>query len=305
MSEFNLNEAQKSQIQNYVDEGLKYGLKTIQSEDEIDKAQVEESVKFFYKTCLNIETPVTVRYAKSFKEGFELLRSIANDEVSSTNYPIYMTQEDMHWTQNYKFFVDMFPEKFDTEFVKETFSKKWITFTRNVYALILGQNEVISISYPTSYSFDSENRLHNMEGPAISYVDGSALYFIDGINVPEFVVMKPVNEVTKEDILSITNVDVRRCLIKRLGGANTIKVLGATIIDEKTLGVGGHYQLLGVDLEDGQGMYPYLKMINQSINEIHIEGVGELGNPSAIKTVEDALAFRNQMVSYEQPEYLS
>ncbi len=74
--------------------------------------------------------------------------------------------------------------------------------------------------------------LHCEDGPAVEWKDGTKLYYWNGIEVTEDLIMRP-ESVTREDILSEQNVEVRRCYQEALGSERFANLLGLTAIDEK------------------------------------------------------------------------
>lgn len=150
--------------------------------------------------------------------------------------------------------------------------------------------------------------LHNFNGAAILYSDGFGLYSFNGLEVPKELALKPVSEFTKQDFLGQENADIRREISNKIGIHKTMELIGATVIDtysyetkenSGTDRVVHSYELIHVDY-DGRGKRPYLKMVNPSIQEIHIEGV-----PPNTKTVQEALCYRNGVTKWVPPEHLS
>lgn len=72
-------------------------------------------------------------------------------------------------------------------------------------------------------------RLHNDTGPAVES-DAENLYFVHGVLVPEFVVVRP-DWITTTHITQEPNAEVRRIMLERYGTARYIKDIGATAID--------------------------------------------------------------------------
>ena len=142
------------------------------------------------------------------------------------------------------------------------------------------------------------NLAHNLHGPAIEYMDGVKFYMAYGNFIPSWIVTTPLNEITKEKILSEKNADFRRYLIERIGIEKYINILGATKIDSFKSKVGGLYELLSVSINNEKCLY--LKMINQSEGVFHIEGID-----NSCKNVKEALQFRNGMKTFKEPKYLS
>ena len=149
--------------------------------------------------------------------------------------------------------------------------------------------------FPKEISLNKENRLHSVNGPALLYRDTYSLFRLNGIQVDEKTAKLKPQEITKDLILKQKNADIRREIVRKLTPEELVYILDAKIIDEKH-----GYQLLGVDLGDNR-VRPFLKMVNPSLNDVlHVEGV----RPE-IKTVEDAIKYRNNLTSFEMPKKLS
>jgi len=143
---------------------------------------------------------------------------------------------------------------------------------------------------PTEINLATNGRLHNTNGMAIKWPDGWGLYSLNGITVPGWVVMKPIHEITSNDIFGLKNVDQRREIIRRIGIDIFVSKCGAKVIDKR-----GDYELLSVKLSDEVPDARYLKMRNPSIHTWHVEGVE--GN-----TVQEAIDFRKPKHWREQWE---
>jgi hypothetical protein len=74
--------------------------------------------------------------------------------------------------------------------------------------------------------------LHCENGPAVKWEDGTSLYFWNGIEVTEKLIASP-ETVTREDILSEQNVEVRRCYQEALGSEKFANLLGLVPLDQK------------------------------------------------------------------------
>jgi len=75
--------------------------------------------------------------------------------------------------------------------------------------------------------------LHCEDGPAVKWEDGTCLYFWNGIEVHRKLIELP-ETITKEDILTERNVEVRRCYQEALGSERFANLLGLTPIDNKS-----------------------------------------------------------------------
>ena len=124
----------------------------------------------------------------------------------------------------------------------------------------------------------------------VKYRDGFGGYALNGIVVPKEIALLKPEEITKDIILKQENADIRREIVRKLSSEQLINVLDAKVLDKKTIELKHQkleYELLNIDLGDKR-IRPYLKMINPSINTVHVEGV----HPDC-KTVLDALKYRN------------
>lgn len=146
---------------------------------------------------------------------------------------------------------------------------------------------------------DDQNRPHCETGPFCRYRDGSAMYAIHGTRVPMELVETPADKLDPKEWLAEENVDWRRLAFQKIGATRVAEALGAEVIDKMTCPVGGPYELLMLDIGLGEKK-PYLKMLNPSLNQFHIEGV-----ETGIKTVKDALTWRNSLNRYVAPVALS
>lgn len=98
------------------------------------------------------------------------------------------------------------------------------------------------------------------------------------------IVKTPVEQLNAKDMLTETNVEVRKALINRIGAAKVLVQLNAEVLDKAH-----NYELVNLKLQENDRPRPYLRMINPSTGEVHVEGVHPRCN-----TVNEALAWRNQ-----------
>ena len=143
---------------------------------------------------------------------------------------------------------------------------------------------------PRVLKVNERNQPHCSDGPFCKWSDGSALYALNGVHVPAWVVETPANEITKKMIFDEKNVDVRREIIRRIGKERLLEVLDYSVLDKMD-----DYKLITFDIGDGR-VRPFLLMVNPSIGVQHVEGV----SPEII-TVKAALAWRNGLKNYVAP----
>ena len=123
---------------------------------------------------------------------------------------------------------------------------------------------------PVVLHINEANRLHCTNGPAIKYSNGDAIYALNGVTMPAWLFETPKEKLTGKQIMGITNVEQRGEAIKWYGLANMLELLSADVLDETGCQYG--YQLLALDVGTGR-KERYLRMLNPSTGEVHIEGV--------------------------------
>jgi hypothetical protein len=154
-------------------------------------------------------------------------------------------------------------------------------------------NVTILSEKPTALHRNERGQLHNFNAAAIEWKDGYRLYRFNGVRqITE--AHANAKTFTKEEILNEKNADVRRELIRKIGMNEAIKILQPKVIDEKY-----GYKLVNMDLGEKRDR-PYLIMKNPSIGTDHIEGCSP-----EVKTVEQAICYRNSLKEFSLPKELT
>jgi hypothetical protein len=135
--------------------------------------------------------------------------------------------------------------------------------------------------------------LHCDGGTALEYLDGTKIWSLNGVVVPQWLAEKRHDQIDCGEFSKIENAEVRREFVRKIGIERICKKLNAKTLDKK-----GDYELVEIDLLGETGKWPYLRMRNPSIDAWHMECVGR-----ECRTVEHALNFRNQ--SELTPEVLT
>ena len=143
---------------------------------------------------------------------------------------------------------------------------------------------------PKTLKVNERNQPHCVDGPFCEWRDGSKLWALNGIRVPQWVVMTPASEIKKEMIVGEKNADVRRELIRRIGVEKLTEILDYQVLDSMD-----EYQLISFDIGDGR-VRPYLKMTCPSTKLMHLEGV-----LPEITTVKKALAYKFKVKEWKRP----
>jgi hypothetical protein len=120
-----------------------------------------------------------------------------------------------------------------------------------VYDMILLDGLCVVSNMPTVIKRDTENRLHDEDGPAIEFADGYKLFFYHGMVVPGEWILKP-KKLTKEVWSKEQNLEKRR-VIQELMGDSFPKKIGSKLIAKPSKEFKEKHNLLGlyeVELKD-------------------------------------------------------
>ena len=96
------------------------------------------------------------------------------------------------------------------------------------------ENFVFAIQPPIYVERNLQGRLHSTSTAAVKFRDGSSYYFINGRQIPEWVVEKK-DAITKDQFLQEKNSDIKGAIYEVLGSEGIINLLGAEITDTKTI----------------------------------------------------------------------
>lgn len=107
----------------------------------------------------------------------------------------------------------------------------------NVWDSCLLSETALLVPVPRYHGLNEQNRLHRLDGPTISWSDGTAGHHVHGVSVPHHVIEEP-SRITAEEARNQPNVEVRRIMIERMGFSRFLTEIGATVIDHDTDGRG-------------------------------------------------------------------
>lgn len=94
----------------------------------------------------------------------------------------------------------------------------------------------------------SQKELHNEDGPALEWADGTKAWAIRGVQVDEQIVMAPETQ-TIQQIDDEENIEVKRIRIERFGWERYLDEKKAKVIDERENAIEGTYEVL-VECDD-------------------------------------------------------
>lgn len=80
--------------------------------------------------------------------------------------------------------------------------------------------------------FNDNDQLHNTDGPAVAWRDGTKLWYINGVEVDEQIVMRPETQ-TLQQITKEENMEIKRIRAERYGWVKYLTGVGAKKIDSR------------------------------------------------------------------------
>ncbi|HEY9758460.1 MAG TPA: hypothetical protein V6C97_25060 [Oculatellaceae cyanobacterium] len=120
----------------------------------------------------------------------------------------------------------------------------WVDLASNVFNLSWSQRIHVVCDSPMEAHLDNNDMLHNENGPALKFRDGSEVFAIHGAVLPNNVI-RDTATITVEQIDKEPNAEVRRILIQRYGEIRYLQDSGATEIDSDDYGTLYKKPLLG------------------------------------------------------------
>jgi len=201
----------------------------------------------------------------------------------------------MYWTGYYGVYEYVLNELFPKKKKEFKLLTEFLEHHQEIHYFTAFKEIVFISDFPKELHVNAEGRLHSDKGAALLYRDTYSMFRLNGIQVDEATAILKPDEITKDMILKQSNADIRREIVRKLTPEQLVTVLDAKVIDENH-----GYQLLGIELGDNR-VRPFLKMNNPSLKGVvHVEGV----RPE-IKTVEDAIKYRNNLTNFQMPLALS
>jgi hypothetical protein len=140
--------------------------------------------------------------------------------------------------------------------------------------------------FPEVLRVNASKQPHAELGPSHRWRDGWSLWYLNGVEVEQWMAESHPDDMDARRVLQVENVSQRRELIRRLGIERIVSRLAPTVLDTERREVGGEYRLLAVEMNHGEP-WRFLQMVNQSTGAFHIEAV-----PRECETVRHALNWR-------------
>ena len=243
-----LTPQQELDLKEYHDTYLKFGL----SCEPADKAAAESAFSHIYAihnlkepNIIWVDSPMSASYLihaceKGKIKNFDEMRKLGKlslqelkDHFPKNFKPDYKStyfwgQQDLYWVAFYKFCehigVEYEAEKLEKLNLMDAIGKSCMWF-------YVFENAVVACNRAESISMNDRNQLHNEAGPSVSFRDGFKIYNINGVRIPELVVMNP-ELITVDMIESEQNAEVRRVMTQRYGYERYLLDSGAEVVHE-------------------------------------------------------------------------
>jgi len=170
-----ITKEQEAKIPEYLKKYLQIGLSTVPC----DKKRAEKSITRYYK-YKDKEAPEFI-WADSPEKGAILAAMLtkSNKDVNSEEVKQQITKAsygsfEAYWVSTYAFIADELPVKKDelVDIAKEIIANCGVYWTFD--------DVVVMTEKPVEIHFNENKKLHNTEGLALVYKDGTGIFAIDG-----------------------------------------------------------------------------------------------------------------------------
>jgi hypothetical protein len=177
-----------------------------------------------------------------------------------------------NWLAFYQFFHEVFEENKLIHLA---------LFNEMVSGYRLDSQEAWIVRKPVRLERDEQGRLHSATGMCMQYRDGWGFYAWHGVRCAEKLIMQP-EQLTKEDWLHESNLEIRRIIQERLGNDRFVELVGGKCID-----TGKRGRLIEIDLgSDPERVAHYVHVQDSSTERQYYLRV-----PPAIKKADAAVAW--------------
>lgn len=121
-----------------------------------------------------------------------------------------------------------------SDYVKQILAMM-LELVRSAHDYLPFENICLVSKRPQVVQLDHQMRLHFDSDAALRYSDGYAVYAVEGVVVPPWIVDRP-QEISARKITDEKNTELRRILLRRFGEARYIKELGAQQVQKDSFG---------------------------------------------------------------------
>ena len=279
-----LTPEQTAKLAVYADKWIKIGLDTTS----LPLEEVTKIIHEYQTLILKSKTTPVVTF-KNPKEAWAFIQK----HTGSTESFVFPYQDGSFFAHVFSFYDFFLSENIVN--IDEDLQKKFKVWSDTAkLGLIYPLDDICVVTdKPIKIATNSQSRLHCEDGMALQY-DGWGFYSLNGITVPEYLVMTPSEELSMDFFKKETNADVKAEFVRKYGVERMLE-LGKKIDtfenydqEEQPWWWKSEYELHDMAvLFEGLDYQPYLKMKNQTTGIWHVEAV----SPSC-RTLADAIKER-------------
>ena len=158
-----------------------------------------------------------------------------------------------YWTAWYRFAIQIGVKVTEEQDRRLTI---WERLVQSAFTASSWRGITVLVEHPSIAKFDAEHRLHCVDGPALAWSDGYALYAINGIRLsPERGAEMAAGKLTAAQIRNEPNAEVRRVMIAQYCAGDTgryMRDVGAAVIHTDVDNLGNPRRLLRLEQHDDE-----------------------------------------------------
>ncbi len=200
-------------------------------------------------------------------------------------------QQWLHWKSMYAF-AEMIGEKYSPE--DSELLADWMEEAKQLHWWFPFEDICLISERPIKLEVNETGVLHCENGMAFEYADGFGAYFLNGVEVPDWLVTTDAENLDINKFLKEENADVKAEFVRKYGVermlnfGNKIDSYENYDQEENPWWWKSEYELWDMhSLFPGLDYQPYLKMTNQTTGIFHVEALSP-----AVRTISDALKER-------------
>lgn len=255
-----LTPAQIAKLDEYAKMGVQVGYATGAEMDEVEVRRLTDEYRQLVlenDPSANIEP--TCKFFKVFDSPEAAIREIPELDPSTAMYG----QHDVEWLYTYLYYNMELGLKEETKeimpLVKLAGMIHWWWLGRNATIITRRPVEIHLLEKDTPDDPELPiKELHNPDGMALKYKDGTGFYALNGILIPsdlEWVITDKARRSDYRQILGIQNTEIRTEVMKLLGAGAIETHLPKKVLDKYSDSVGGDYVLYEVDFNETKRIY--------------------------------------------------
>lgn len=285
-----LTKEQELKVEEIVQETLRNGIRCGRP---LPLENYRKYVDKIYKDYYDSKPPENIIETKGPLETCEIYKKSYPDSDPTSKIDYLNTCPD--WIKYYHTGVHLLGEKIGEDeeaLLLQRLLDDANEFTSVIHGILCAKNTCF-LFWPKKICIKNDDleefHLHNPDGLAIEYEDGSGLAYIDDIHVPDYIALTPAEKLDIVQVLKEADIDVRRIGLAKITSVNSDALSKVSTIIDSMEGENAweKYQLLSLDFGDTKKRIA-LRMYDVASGEWCVERVSD-----ECTTVAQALAFRD------------